>query len=389
MRLLVVVLVIAGCDGAVLGPLAVTRISDLEVTTQIQMSSGSGPKILAGAGDPNGATTAPQGSLILQTDTAALWQNTTGTNVWAAVGGGAGGSAIGLFGDGSDGAATFDGTSTVLGLVPSAGVYTLARDIMCNGCTIDAAATIRGGYRIFDIDTLTLNGTIERNGTNGLNQTGGAALSGGTLPVGVNGGTGGNSAGGTANSGGTISIAIIQCTSGAAPAGTSGAPCQGGGGGTGDSGAGATGGNVTLAGGGIPGGGYEGDIRSIWQAPGGDRAAASTGDFSFASGGGGGRGDAAAAAAGGGGGASGGYIYLAAHTITGTGQVSARGGNGGNGNAAGDTGGGGGGGGGTIFVMTVGACPTRIVSGGTGGLGQGTGTNGGDGGNGFTYCFQL
>jgi len=37
----------------------------------------------------------------------------------------------GMFGDGSDGTVTFDGTSTVLGLVPSSSTYTLNRSIFC------------------------------------------------------------------------------------------------------------------------------------------------------------------------------------------------------------------------------------------------------------------
>jgi len=45
---------------------------------------------------------------------------------------------IGMFGDGSDGAVTFDGTTTVLGLVPSSMIYTLNRSIFCGTITINA-----------------------------------------------------------------------------------------------------------------------------------------------------------------------------------------------------------------------------------------------------------
>ena len=38
----------------------------------------------------------------------------------------------GMFGDGSDGAVIFDGSSTVLGLVLSASAYTLNRSIFCS-----------------------------------------------------------------------------------------------------------------------------------------------------------------------------------------------------------------------------------------------------------------
>jgi hypothetical protein len=42
----------------------------------------------------------------------------------------------GMFGDGSDGAQTFDGTSTVLGITPSGGAYTLNRSIFCSSIAI-------------------------------------------------------------------------------------------------------------------------------------------------------------------------------------------------------------------------------------------------------------
>ncbi len=67
-------------------PLAVTKISDLEVANKIQMINSSGPTFTAGAGDPNGSVAAPIGSIRLRTDTAVLYQNTTGAMVWIAFG---------------------------------------------------------------------------------------------------------------------------------------------------------------------------------------------------------------------------------------------------------------------------------------------------------------
>lgn len=67
-------------------PAAVTKISDLEVANKIQMINSSGPTFTAGAGDPNGAITAPIGSIRMRTDTAVLYQNTTGAMVWTAFG---------------------------------------------------------------------------------------------------------------------------------------------------------------------------------------------------------------------------------------------------------------------------------------------------------------
>ena len=66
-------------------PLAVTRISDLEVANQIQMLNSSGPTITAGAGDPNGSITAAIGSMRMQTDVAAIWLNTDGATAWSAL----------------------------------------------------------------------------------------------------------------------------------------------------------------------------------------------------------------------------------------------------------------------------------------------------------------
>ncbi len=64
-------------------PAAVTRVTDLEVTNQIQMTNTSGPKILAGTGDPSGVLSAPIGSLRTRTDTARLYQNIDGATAWA------------------------------------------------------------------------------------------------------------------------------------------------------------------------------------------------------------------------------------------------------------------------------------------------------------------
>lgn len=369
-----------------IGPLAVTRIDSLEVTNKIQMISGSGPTLSAGVGDPNGVLSSPIGSLWIQTDTPAVWVNTDGSTAWTALGagGGGGGSFVPtLFGDGSDGALTFDGTSTVIGLVPVSNTYTLTRDVYCNGCTIDVGVTITGDYRMFDIGTLTLNGTIARDGNSGTGVTGGAArttrfmISGGT-----NGGNGGSSAGGLAIGGGTANPCYREptpvCVAGATAAGANGVSCRGGGGGSGASGLGATSGSVVLANRNL------GAIPSGWQYLSG-RAVNNTVMYT-GTGGGGGRGDSTNVKTGGGGGGGGGYLFVGANQIVGTGLVAARGGAGADGEAGGNTGGGGGGAGGVVYVLTNGTCPTIDVSGGAGGAGQGTGTNGGAGSIGRSLC---
>jgi hypothetical protein len=56
-----------------------------------QVLEATGPQIFTVTGDPNGTVTAPQGSLAIQRDSAALWQNTDGSSTWTLAGGGSGG----------------------------------------------------------------------------------------------------------------------------------------------------------------------------------------------------------------------------------------------------------------------------------------------------------
>src|ERR1051325_1887440 len=54
-----------------------------------------------------------------------------------------------LLGDGSDSSVTFDGTSTILGLVPSSSVYTLTRDLYTSALTVNTGVSIvTSNYRI-------------------------------------------------------------------------------------------------------------------------------------------------------------------------------------------------------------------------------------------------
>src|SRR5438876_2198088 len=89
----------------------------------------------------------------------------------------------GMFGDGSDGAVTFDGSSTVLGLVPSSSTYTLSRSIFCSAITINSGVTIKtASYKIFCTGTLLINSTaiITNAGTAALNAAGSSGSSGGS-----------------------------------------------------------------------------------------------------------------------------------------------------------------------------------------------------------------
>lgn len=87
------------------------------------------------------------------------------------------------FGDGSDGAAVFNGVDAVTGAGLVGSTYTLTRDVYYTSATISTGVTVKpAGYRMFGTGTLTLNGTalIERNGNaggaggNGNNATAGS-----------------------------------------------------------------------------------------------------------------------------------------------------------------------------------------------------------------------
>src|SRR5207249_2424629 len=116
----------------------------------------------------------------------------------------------GMFGDGSDGAVTFDGSSTVLGLVPSSSTYTLNRSIFCSAITINSGVTIKtAGYKIFCTATLLVNSTgiITNAGANASNasgssgSSGAAAVAAGELGGSAAGGAGANGSGGVCASG--------------------------------------------------------------------------------------------------------------------------------------------------------------------------------------------
>lgn len=84
--------------------LSTTRVDDLEITGtteaggEVTAQSGvrlttpaTGPIVTSGVGSPDGVVSATEGSLYLQTDTAAVYQNTDGASAWTEVGTGGGG----------------------------------------------------------------------------------------------------------------------------------------------------------------------------------------------------------------------------------------------------------------------------------------------------------
>ena len=280
---------------------------------------------------------------------------------------GSGHSRVGLFGDGSDAALVFDGTSTILGLVPSSGVYTMNRDLFATTLVINSGATlVSHGYRIFATQSLTNNGTISDAGNAGTSTTAGASTGAGVFTPGATGGAGATGVGSTAviTGGGGFGIGA------------------GGAGGSGSSGAG--------------GGANNPQNASVWFVyrepscvlPGVMNFGGAARNFTGAGGGGGGGGDGTNK--GGGGGGGGGLIVMLAPSITNNGTITVIGGNGGGG-ATGNCGGGGGGGGGSIYALTLVAwtAGTTNITGGSAGTGVGTGATGSAGTNGFVKNFVL
>ncbi len=282
----------------------------------------------------------------------------------------------GVFGDGSDGLLTFDGTTIVLGITPSANAYTLARDIYLGSSTINTGVSIiTNGYKIFCNGVLTNNGTIQWNGPSGLVDAAGTALFNTTSTFNTQGlGTACcSTAGGVGNLG-----AGQTATNGTVP----GYGGRGGSGGTGSAG----GGNAGLL---TSPTATQGGLRTLPYAVLG-RFISGAGTFfttQGGSGGGGGSGDGAVK--GGGGGGGGGVVIIAAFLFAGTGAIQARGGNGGTPDPAGTNCGGGGAGGGGLVIVISRSVISGAVSGqtidanhGTPGNPQGTGSAGAIGNNG-------
>lgn len=292
---------------------------------------------------------------------------------------GAGGTAPanGVYGDGSDGVITFDGTTTVLGFAPSSTVYTLTRDIyLAGGSSLSVGATIiTAGYRIFCTGTFTMSGTVHNNGTTAGNvdAAGNAGTSGLGALAAVFGVT--NVVGGSAAKGGAGGAASATSNSLGGSGGAGGSASSGG------TGTGVASGAATAPSAAV--GGYP---RNLWSAMSGEVVVANA-HYDYGSGGAGGS-STGGVARGGGGGGGGGIVGLYIFTLVNTGAIQAKGGNGGNaGGATGNGGGGGGGGGGGIIIIcgpgsTTG---TLTVTGGTGGALLGTGGTGASGASGHTF----
>lgn len=253
-----------------------------------------------------------------------------------------------IYGDGSDGTLTFDGTTTILGIAPAtAGSrknYTLTRDITAENITVNSAVDILpNGYRIYVRNKLTIqtNATINMNGGNANGSTAGPGYVnlGALYLTSVGGGAGktqnGSAQAGTAATAGPNNV-LVATTGGSGGAVTGGA-------------AGSGGTSTTIAAG-LAGTDYTYLAKQLFFASTGKVGVNNYYSINGGVGGGGGA-IAGSTGASGGGGAGGGGIIICTYELDNSGTISANGGNGGN--ATGDpAGGGGGGGGGYVSVVT-------------------------------------
>ena len=291
-----------------------------------------------------------------------------------------------VYGDGSDGTHTADGSTALTGASRSGSVYTLNQDVFYQNLTINNGVTLKtNGYILHVRGTLTNSGTIANNGNAAVTTTAGAATHAGTLGTGL-AGVAGLTVSGVGN--GTFTTV---------PNGFGG---NGGAGG---------------AGGGNGGGGaqFPSPLTLSTQNPHAEPLAAmglcvavtqpaspsSVGTALFAPAMGGGTGGGGGLAAGasnstsGASGGGGGPVIVLALILINNGNINALGGNGGNAVAGADgiaAGGGGGGGGGFITYQTGGlyGSGAMSVAAGSPGTGANGGVNGGAAGAGtiFALC---
>lgn len=286
----------------------------------------------------------------------------------------------GVFGDGSDGSPTFDGSTVILGITPSANNYTLTRDLFLASPTLNTGITITTqGRRIYCNGTFTNNGTILSNGLAGTGAQGGGAAA-------VIGSTLGLAAGATAGGSGQTGVGSVS---------TAASNSYGGAGGNGGAG-GSAGGVAGLTA--LPNAAL-GSMRSAPNSTLGALISASTATplitaLGAGTGGGGGGGDATHK--GGGGGGGGGYVFITSLFFAGTGTIEALGGNGGAAAAAGtNCGGGGGGGGGFVLINSRSVVSNAIsgqtisVAGGALGTPTGSGLNGVAGSSGISILLPA
>jgi len=282
--------------------------------------------------------------------------NLTGTNT--------GDQVLPVYGDGSDGAITFDGSTTHTFATLNGSTYTLTRDIFATTITVNSSIiVITAGYRVFANSSLTVNGELHNDGSAGSGTTAGAGGLGGFFKAG-NAGAAGLGTG----SAGAVGAVPPSPTTNTWVGGLGGKGAMGRASNTTFTGGMITSANVTVpadADGGnkVPSNFVNYLTRYVvgatnWQMTpsigGGSGAKSATGST-----------PAGTSGAGGGGG---GICFVAAPVISGSGTISADGGAGGNATGAnGNFGGGGGGGGGIMCMIAKTSTITPTADGGEGG----------------------
>jgi hypothetical protein len=104
-----------------------------------------------------------------------------------------------IYGTGMDGDAILDGSTTVLGMAPSASVYSMTRDIYFDDLTINASVRLApNGYRIFVKNVLTFAGNNAAIGFTTGYATAGSIQQGGAAATAVTHSLGGSATGNTA-----------------------------------------------------------------------------------------------------------------------------------------------------------------------------------------------
>lgn len=266
-----------------------------------------------------------------------------------------------MLGDGSDGSATLDGSSSVSWATRSGSIYTMTRDALCTNLTINSGVTLRvNNYLPYANGTLTNDGTIESKGNDASGASAGATY--------TNSGSwhssGGAGGGGAINANGVIG------------AGSGGASIGGGGGSGGNAGSfiggsGNTSALVTSA---------HSSYRNVSFLI--NRKLSNGYNWASLNGSGGGGGGAGNTAngTGGGGGSGVGLCAVACNTLINNGVIQSVGGKGADGVATsgGSAGGGGGGSAGPVFVFANRVQVTGTIQsiGGSGGAGAGGGSAG-------------
>jgi len=249
-------------------------------------------------------------------------------NVFDAIGGA-------FFGDGSDGNLVFDNVTTVLGISPASGIYTLNRDIFAQDMTVSSCSVFTNGYRVYVRGKLTISSgaSIQCNGKDAVG--GGAGLSytnAGTLWVSGIDGRAGVAANGSAQVGINAGPLTGSCIGGTGGRGGGITGAAGGTGSTQTSNNNFSYGNVILL----------------------TTGKAFIGSYTHINGGGGGGSGAISGASGfsGGGGGGGGVVLICAYTLDNLGTISANGGKGGDATGSPSAAGGGGGGNGGLVLVS-------------------------------------